>query len=215
MAVDRDPGTLTDLLHRASAGSRDALDALLPAVYDELKAVAHRKLRLERDGHTLNTTALVHEVYLKLVRQDRVTWQSRAHFLAVAAQAMRRVLIDYARVRAAEPRGGGAPHVALDGVAGQAADLFTEQSAADLLSLDGALEELASFDPRAARVVEGRFFGGLGHKEIAAVLGVSEVTIRRSWTAARAWLRRKLGDDVARRSGQMLTVGGHGGAGGS
>jgi RNA polymerase sigma factor (TIGR02999 family) len=210
-----EPASLTELLRQASGGHQDALDRLLPAVYQELKAVAHDRLRLERGGHTLNTTALVHETYLKLIQQDRVEWRSRAHFFAVAAQAMRRVLIDYARVRKAERRGGGAPHVPVEAVADHAGDLFTEQSAADLLTLNDALDELGGFDPRGARVVECRFFGGLGHDEIAAILGVSEVTVRRSWTTARAWLREKLGADVARRSRELLSVAGAGWADGS
>lgn len=215
MPAERDPGSLTDLLRQASRGNRAALDRLLPAVYDELKAMAHGRLRMERDGHTLNTTALVHEAYLKLIQQERVEWQSRAHFFAVAAQAMRRVLIDYARARGAERRGGDAAHVSLDEERDAAGDVFTEQSAADLLTLNGALDDLAVFDARAAHIVEWRFFGGLGHDEIATILGVSEVTVRRSWTSARAWLREKLGPDVARRSADLLAAPRKGGGSGS
>jgi RNA polymerase sigma-70 factor (ECF subfamily) len=200
--------SVTDLLRRASGGNRDAFDALLPAVYHELKRLARSKLRAERPGHTLNPTALVHEAYLKLVEQDRVEWQSRSHFFAVAAQAMRRVLIDYARAKQAGRRGGGAEHVPIDIVAERVSAVpFDEQTAADLLTLDGAIEALGAFDPRAAKVVECRLFGGLEHAEIATIVGTSEATVRRSWTAGRAWLRRELGDEVAHRSQRLFSPG--------
>jgi len=213
MPADRDPATLTALLQRASEGHREAFDQLLPVVYDELKVLARHRLRFERPGHTLNTTALVHETYLKLIQQDRVQWQSRAHFFAVAAQAMRRILVDYARARKADRRGGGAPLLSVDALGDVAAGLFTEQSAADLLTLNGALDDLGRFDRRAARVVECRFFGGLAHSEIALILGVSEITVRRSWTSARAWLRRELGDEVSQRSRAFLAPPGNTGDG--
>lgn len=187
------PGDLTALLRRASGGDRDAFDTLLPYVYDELKSVAHRRLAAERDAHTLDTTALVHETYFKLVEQDRVEWRSRAHFFAIAARAMRRILIDYARQRNAERRGGGAEKVSLDHAPGiPAPGVVGEERALDLIALDDALDRLAQFNARGAEVVLYRYFGGLTHRETAEVLGVSEVTVRRAWTASRAWLRREM-----------------------
>ena len=165
-------------------------------VYDELKGMARGKLRLEREGHTLNTTALVHEAYLKLVNQDRVEWQSRSHFFAVAAQAMRRILVDYAKMRNAARRGGGAAHVPLDAASepGPSDESLSDAQALELIDLDEAIQRLAEFNPRGADVVLYRFFGGLSYGEIADVLGVSEITARRAWTAAKAWLSRELGD---------------------
>lgn len=184
---------LTALLRRASEGNRAAFDALLPHVYDELKSVAHRRLAAERQGHTLNTTALVHETYFKLVEQNRVQWQSRAHFFAIAARAMRRILIDYARKRNAERRGGGAEKVSLEEVPRiPAPGGVGEEETLDLIALDDALDRLEEFNARGAEVVLYRYFGGLTHRETAEVLGVSEITVRRAWTAARAWLRREL-----------------------
>lgn len=190
---------VTALLRRASRGEREALDRLFPLLYDELKSVAHRRLEAERDGHTLNTTALVHETYFKLVQQERVEWQSRAHFFAIAARAMRRILVDHARKRNADRRGGGATKVSLDGQGRvPAPGAMGEDDLADLIVLDDALDRLADFNSRGADVVLYRFFGGLTHRETAEVLGVSEVTVRRAWTAARAWLRGELtaGSDV-------------------
>ena len=202
--------SVTELLRQSSGGNRAALDRLLPLVYDELKSMARNRLRAERDGHTLNTTALVHETYLKLVRQDRVEWQSRVHFFAVGAQAMRRVLVDYARARNTERRGGRAHHVPVEVVEEEASELLTRRAASEVLALDSALDDLGRFDERAARVVEYRFFGGLKHQEIASLLGVSEVTVRRSWTSARAWLRRELGPDVSELVGGRLVLAGAG-----
>lgn len=188
-----DQDSVTDLLRRSSSGDRAALDGLFPVVYGELKKIARNRMRAERSDHTLGTTALVHETYLKLVRHERVEWQSRAHFFAVGAQAMRRVLVDYARARNAARRGGREPHVSVEVVEDEVADLLSERAANEVLALDDAMVELGRFDERAAKVVEYRFFGGLKHAEIAELLGVSEVTVRRSWTSARAWLRRELG----------------------
>ena len=162
-------------------------------VYAELKAMAHNRLRSEPGGHTLQTTALVHETYLKLIRQDRVEWSGRSHFFAVGAQAMRRVLVDYARARNALRRGGAEAHVSLEVAGEEMADFLSDRAAHEVLALHEALADLERFDERAARVVEYRFFGGLKNDEIATILGVSEVTVRRSWTSARAWLRRELG----------------------
>ncbi len=182
------PERLTALLADASGGNVDALNRLFPLVYGELRQLASRRLRSERDGHTLETTALVHEAYLKLVDQTRVEWQGRAHFYAIASQAMRRILINYAEMRSAQKRGGSAPHVSLDLARG----VVSDDDLAEVLVLDDALERLASFNPRGAEVVGYRFFGGLQWSEIAEVMGISEPTVRRAWTAARAWLRNEV-----------------------
>lgn len=178
---------ITQLLLDLSGGHRAAVDALMPLVYEKLHAMAQRQLRGERAGHTLNATALVHEAYLKLSDQRRVTWQNRAHFLAVAAQAMRRILINYAHSRLAEKRGGGQPLVTFNEQAGH-----REARAEELVALDEALSELATLNERQGKVVEYQFFGGLKHEEIAEVLGVSVPTVRRDWRLARAWLSRQL-----------------------
>jgi RNA polymerase sigma factor (TIGR02999 family) len=181
---------VTQLLSDLRAGDADAVDAILPHVYGELQDLARRQLRGERDGHTLDTAALVHEAYLKLVRQDRVDWQSRAHFLGVASLAMRRILVNYARKRRAEKRGGGEVAATYhDGEIGK------EAKTEELLALDEALDGLAARSERQARVVEMWFFGGLTHAEIAEALGVSEPTVRRDWRVARAWLSHVLSDD--------------------
>ena len=164
---------------------------LMELVYDELRAMAHRKLAFERSGHTLQTTALVHEAYLKLVDQRRVDWQNRAHFFAVAATAMRRILVNYAQARRAAKRGGAAENVPLEEANAIAGHLPDER----LLALDDALARLEEFNPRGARVVEYRFFGGLGYDDIATTMGVSPITVRRAWESARAWLRRELDGD--------------------
>lgn len=183
------------LLRQAKQGDGSAFSRLFPLVYDELKALASNKLAFEREGHTLDTTALVHEAYLKLVGQTRVEWQSRAHFFAVAAQAMRRILVDYARGRGASKRVSGGRAVPLEAASNVvgAAFSFTAEESEGLIELDAALERLGEFNPRGARVVEYKFFGGLRFKEIGEVLGVSEVTARRSWTLSKTWLRRELG----------------------
>jgi len=178
---------ITQLLLDLSGGNRAAVDALMPLVYDELRQLAHRQLIGERRGHTLNTTALVHEAYLKLVDQKRVGWQNRAHFFAIASQAMRRILINYAKGRLAEKRGGGQPLVTFD-----EQSVVKEARAEELVALDEALSELAQLNERQSKVVECQFFGGLTHEEIAAVLAVSVPTVRRDWRLARAWLSREL-----------------------
>lgn len=175
-------GQITVLLGRLERGDRAAMDALLPLIYEHLKSVAHRQLRGERAGHTLNTTALVHEAYLKLVGQ-KTSWQNRAHFVGVAARAMRRILVDYARARLSEKRGAGAERVTLS------EELHGEVvRPEELVSLDEALVRLKALDPRQAAVVEFHFFGGLTHDEIAHLLDVSPATVGRDWRAARAWL---------------------------
>jgi len=180
---------ITRLLGQLSGGNEAVVNALMPLVYDELRAMAERQLRRERADHTLSATALVHEAYLKLVDQSRVTWQNRAHFYAIAAQAMRRILINYAERRLAAKRGGDRMRVTLtDNVEAPA------QRAEDLVALDRALDRLAELDERQSKVVEMRFFAGLTHEEVAEVLGVSVPTVRRDWRVARAWLSRELGE---------------------
>ncbi len=186
---------ITGLLSEAARGNKEAFDRLLPLVYGQLAGLARGKLRFERQGHTLNTTALVHEAYLKLADQRRIEWRNRHHFFAVASEAMRRILIDYAKQRHAAKRGGKAPHVALD-AAGElvAPEVLSDQQATEILALDDALRRLAAFNPQGAKVVQYRFFGGLSNEEAAEVLGVSDRTVRRAWTVAKAWLRRELAD---------------------
>jgi RNA polymerase sigma-70 factor, ECF subfamily len=178
------PGEVTRLLEAAVAGDQEALDRLVPLVYEDLRRVAHRQLDREGGGHTLQTTALIHEAYLKLASGGSVSATSRTHFLALAARAMRQVLVDYARRRKAAKRGGGVISVTL-GDEPQP----TDTSADDLLALNEALEQL---EPRQRQVIECRFFGGMEEKDIAAVLGVSERTVRRDWVKARAWLYQAL-----------------------
>jgi RNA polymerase sigma factor (TIGR02999 family) len=177
------PQNLTQLLHEWQQGDTGALDELTALVYDELRRIAHRYVRQERDGHTLETTALVHEAYVRLVGQQKIEWQNRAHFFAVMAQVMRHILIDHARRRHYAKRGGQLQRVSLDD-----ASMMTPARAAELVALDEALVELAKLDPRKGRVVELRYFGGLSLEETAAILDVSIMTVRRDWRAARAWL---------------------------
>jgi RNA polymerase sigma-70 factor, ECF subfamily len=179
---------VTGLLHAWSAGDGTALEVLLPAVYDELRRQARRALRHERVGHTLQPTALVHEAYLRLVDQTRTQWESRSQFFAVAAQAMRRILVDHARTRGRAKRGGGETPVTL----ADADSVCASRSGVDALALDEALTRFAALDPRKARLVELRFFAGLSIPESAAALGISEATAVREWAVARAWLRREL-----------------------
>jgi RNA polymerase sigma factor (TIGR02999 family) len=169
------------------------MERLMALVYDELRMVAHRQLRLERADHTLSTTALVHEVYLRLVDQRRAQWTERAHFLAVAAQAMRRILVDYARRHRTLRRGGDWHRVAIDTVQGDA--LQAVQRADEIVALDEALERLALIDERMSRVVECRFFAGLSEAETAQVLNVTARTVARDWVKARGWLFRELHPD--------------------
>ena len=182
-----DSPDLTQLLESLSGGDAAAADRLMPHVYGALQRIAHRQLRGERAGHTLDTSALVHEAYLKLVRQDGVAWQNRAHFFAVAAMAMRRILINYAHQRRAAKRGGGqAPATFVE-------DVYPDETPPEaLIALDEALDRLAALDERQSRVVTYRFFGGLTHEEVAEALGVSVPTVRRDWRLARAWLAREL-----------------------
>ena len=176
------------MLARSRAGEQDVTEELFAAVRGELDRVAHRYLARESSAHTLETGALVNEAYLKLIDQDRAQWQSRAHFMAIAAQAMRRILVDHARTKGARKRGGEAVRVAFeDGLHGRDADN------PDALAVHEALERLAAVDPTRARIIELRFFGGLTQPEIAEVLGLSLSTVERRWRLARAWLLRELG----------------------
>ena len=168
-------------------GDREALDKLIPIVYEELRRQAARYLRRERPGHTLQTTGLIHEAYLRLIDQSSVQWQNRAHFFAISAQLMRRILVDHARSRQAAKRGGSDIKLPLE--EGMIASEGTE---VDLVALDEALERLAGIDPQQGRVVELRFFSGLSVLETAEVLGVSPRTVKRDWNVAKAWLRREI-----------------------
>lgn len=178
--------TVTTWLHRLRDGDPNALDHLLPLVYDELRALARAQLRNERPGHTLGTTGLVHEAYLRLSGRQALGAEDRRQFFAIAAQAMRRVLIDYARTRNRIKRGGGRPQEPIEH------PLLSDRSAEEILLLDAALERLARANGRAARVVEQRFFAGLTLEETADVLGVSMKTVQRDWLVARAWLRKEV-----------------------
>lgn len=182
------PEEITRLLEDWGEGDRDALERLMPAVYEELRRIARQYMRREGSGHTLQTTALVNEAYLRLSEGSRVRWQNRAHFFAVASRAMRHVLVDYARRSRYQKRGGGQRPVSLE----ESVFVPREQSAG-LVALDEALRSLAQIDPRRARVVELRYFGGLELKEVAGVLSVSPATVLRDWNLAKAWLYRQLG----------------------
>jgi len=177
---------VVELLRAWSDGDTSALERLTPIVYDELHRLARRYMRGERPGHSLQTTALVNEAYMRLVDYTRMQWQDRAHFFAVSAQVMRRILVEHAR-RHNLKRGGGVPHVSLDEAA-----LVGGDRAANLVALDDALHMLAQIDPRKAQVVEMRFFGGLNVDETAGVLKVSPATVMRDWSTAKAWLYREL-----------------------
>lgn len=181
---------VTAKLIAASGGNVEALNDLFPLVYDELRGLAQRRLRYERDDHTLNTTALVHEAYLRLAQQSRVNWQSRSHFYAIASQAMRRILINHAEMRRAGKRGSGVFSVELE----ELGVVISDDQAEELLALNEALERLSAFNPRGATVVVQRFFGGMTNDEIAEAMEISTITVRRAWTAARTWLRRELRD---------------------
>lgn len=179
---------VTRLLHELSGGDQSALARLVPLIYDELRALASREMRRERGEHTLQPTALVHEVFLRLVDRPGLSWQSRAHFLNLAAQSMRRILVDHARRRGRKKRGDGAVRVTLDEeLAGPGDDR------PDLADIDEALERLAAKDSRKAKVVELRFFAGLSIPETARVLGLSDATVKREWQFAKAWIQRELG----------------------
>jgi RNA polymerase sigma-70 factor, ECF subfamily len=181
---------VTRLLAAWGDGDSAALDRLTPLVYDELRRLAHRHMGRERAGHTLQTSALVNEAFIRLIDQRDVRWQNRAHFFGIAAQMMRRILVDYARGRRYQKRGGDARRAPLD-----EAVMVSEERAADVVALDEALKSLCEFDPRKSRIVELRFFGGLSIEETAEVLSVSPGTVMREWTLAKAWLRREMTGD--------------------
>ena len=182
--------SLTDQLTACRNGDPDALEQLVPLVYDELRAIAHRQLRSERDDHTLGTTGLVHEAYIRLLDQRRVDWRDRAHFFALSARVMRRVLVDYSRRRGAMKREGQRDALCLDDA------MVAADTQADLiLALDEAVTQLAALDERQARVVEYRFFGGYTEEETAELLGISSRTVRNDWVKAKGWLYRELRDE--------------------
>ena len=183
--------TATDLLLEACSGDASALRNVFPLVYDELRHLAHRQLRREPDGSTLSTTALVHEAYIRLIDQTRVQWTGRAHFMAIAATAMRRILVDRARGHRSAKRGGELRRVPLDDV-----ELATEDRAETLIALDEALVRLKTLDSRQARVVECRFFGGMTEEETAAALEIGLRTVKRDWAKAKSWLYRELYGDA-------------------
>jgi len=183
------PQQVTELLRSWARGDRSALDRLVPLVHDELHRLAHRCMRQEQAGHTLQTTALVDEAYLRLVDADNVRWEDRTHFFAIAATVMRRILVDFARARRAKKREAILLKAPVDLERLQVA---APQPDADIVALDDALQSLAVFDARGARVVELRYFGGLSIEETAEVLGVSPKTVKRDWAAARAWLMGEL-----------------------
>jgi len=180
------PTEVSQLLRAWSDGEKAAADRLMPLVYEELRQIARRQMRRQRAGHTLQTTALIHEAYLRLVGESDAPWQNRAHFFGVAAKAMRHILVDHARSRQAAKRGGAAQRVTLDEAA------LVSAEPAELVALDDALQSLAALDPRKSQVVEFKYFGGLTVKEIAEVLQVSPETVARDWRLARAWLLREL-----------------------
>jgi RNA polymerase sigma-70 factor (ECF subfamily) len=179
------PQQVTQLLVAWGGGDQAARDELMPLVYEELRRLAHMCISRERQGHTLQTSALLNEAYLRLVDQKNIQWQDRAHFFGIAARLMRQVLVDYARKRNYAKRGGGAHRVPLD-----EAMIVSDERAADVVALDDALKTLAEIDPRQSQIVELRFFGGLSIEETAQVLAVSPGTVMRDWTLAKAWLRR-------------------------
>lgn len=180
------PGEVTRLLRQFSEGNQDAVRQLVPLVYERLRRIAARQMRAERPDHSLQPTALVHEVYLKLLKQKRVTWESRTQFYSVAARLMRRVLVDHARQFKSSKRGKG-QKISLESTL-----IYSLQQSVELLAIDEALTRLAEKDPRSSRVVELRFFGGCSEEEIAVILGISARTVKRHWRVARAWLYAEL-----------------------
>jgi len=178
---------VTALLGKLTAGDAGAAAEVIPLIYEDLRRLASHYMARERPGHTLQTTALVHEAYLRLVDQRQATWRNRAHFYGAAAQVMRRILVDHARARSAEKRGGDAPHLSLE-----EALTFSDDQSEELVRLDEALGRLAKLDDRQSRVVELRFFAGLSVEEAAEAMGISPKTVKRDWSVARAWLHREL-----------------------
>jgi RNA polymerase sigma-70 factor, ECF subfamily len=191
--MDSAQADVTALLSQLTQGNQEAAEKLIPLIYDELKRLARSYMRRERPDHTLQPTALVHEAYLKLIRQQTVNWQGRSHFIGIAAQLMRRILIDHARGHLREKRGGSKVVLPLN-----EALVFSPEHSEDLVRLDEALERLSKLDARQSRIVELRFFGGLSVEEASEILGVSPKTVKRDWAVAKAWLygelRRSDGD---------------------
>ena len=182
------PPDITGLLRQWSEGDAEALDRLMPVIYEECRRIAARQIHQQQRDQTLDSTAVVHELYLRLIDQRRATWENRAHFFAIAAQLMRRILVDYARARAAQKRGGGALLVSLDA----AADTPNDPKAEDIVAIDEALERLAATDADQVRIIELRFFAGLTVEDTARGVGRSPRTVKREWQLAKAWLYREL-----------------------
>ena len=197
MSTDLNSNEISTLLRAWSKGDQSAVERLTAIVYEELRRLAHYYMQRERPGHTLQTTALVNEAYIRLVDYKRMQWQDRAHFFAVAAQVMRRILVDHARSHNIK-RGGGVPHVVLDDVA-----VVSGDRTGDLVALDDAMNALARLDPRKVQIIEMRFFGGLSVEETAEVLKVSPATVRRDWSIAKFWLYRELGGGMGDGLGTM------------
>jgi len=179
---------VTEWLERLREGDPDALDSVIPLLYKELRSIAGRQLRRERSDHTLSATALVHEAYFRMARQDSIRAGDRVQFLAIAGNTMRRILVDWARSKKRLKRGSGAAHVPLDEVQ----EFLSDEEAAEVIAIDAALDRLAEINERGAKVIEHRFFGGLSQEQTAEVLGVSAKTVQRDWIAARAWLRKEV-----------------------
>jgi RNA polymerase sigma factor (TIGR02999 family) len=186
--MEPQPGEVSVLLTAWANGSEAARDELIPLIYDELRRLAGRHMAQERTDHTLQATALVNEVYVRLTDQRHLHWQNRAHFFALASRLMRRILVDHARAHQSVKRGGDARHVLLE-----EAMVVSEETAADLVALDDALSRLSAIDSRKSEVVELRYFGGLTFEEVAEVLKISPITVRRDWSTAKAWLYREIG----------------------
>ena len=184
---------ITQLLHAHANGDRQALNRLVPLVYEEMKRMARHRLQSERNGHTISTQDLVHEAYLKLLNFNRINWQNRTHFYAIASRIMRNILVDYAVREQAQKRGGKNKRVTLE-----ESDAVSEANVHDILTIHQALQKLEQMDERQVRIVECRFFGGLNMKETAESLGISEPTVYRDWKMARAWLNRELAADYTR-----------------
>jgi len=187
---------ITAMLHDWSDGNREVLDALFPLVYNELHVQAHRYLRRERPNHTLQTTALINEAFLKLVDQKDVQWENRAHFFGLAANMMRRILVDYARTKHRVKRGGKEVEVPLEEALAVAVEAGNDETVIDLIILDEALNKLAKKDEQQAQIVELRYFSGLTVEETAKILGISTMTVKRDWNVAKAWLRREISPNM-------------------
>jgi RNA polymerase sigma-70 factor, ECF subfamily len=196
--MDPNRGDVTVLLAELTKGNEEAASRLIPLVYTELRRLASSYMRKERTDHTLQATALVHEAYLKLIEQRAVNWQSRAHFFGISAQIMRRILVDHARGHLRDKRGGGQIEVPLD-----EAIVFAPQQSSELVKLDEALDRLVQFDPRQAKIVELRFFGGLTVEETAEVMAISPKTVKRDWSIAKAWLHGELKQNHADTAGEL------------